>query len=125
MPVKTKDAVMMELAWIGEYLPADHAALFMPGGQVDGLMWPYRLQMGGRYQLIEGTIKPDLSLNTAPEIRRYFLDRYDQIVSILEEAGVSFLKLPELTLAAKAYRPPAGGMRFTDWEARVRIELFP
>ena len=124
MPVKTKAAERAEHAWIREFMPADHAALFLQGGPIDELMWLYQLNMGTRYQLIEGIIKPDLSLNTGPEIRRHFLDRYDQIVTILEESGALFVKLPELNLTAHFYNPGTIEPRFVDFEARVRIELY-
>lgn len=125
MSVKTKAMEQAEHAWIREFLPADHAVLFIEGGPMDEWMWLYQVAMDGYrgYHLIEGIIKPNLNLTAAPEARRYFLARYDQIVTMLEAAKVPFAKMPELSLTANFYRPPAGESRFVDFEAGVKIEL--
>jgi len=127
----TTRAEAAEELWLREYLP-DHAALVLEGGPIDELMWLYQVAMNpalGCYHLVEGVIKPDLSLIEAPEIRGHYLARYDQIVTILEAAKVPFVKLPELRLTAKPHgydypQDPRAHRGFHDWEARVRVKLF-
>lgn len=91
-----------------------------------GVAWLSSVDMH-HHLLIQAVIKPDLSLKTPLELLAQLTAGYVKVVSILEDAGVAFWNMPELTITGKAHgqldqqRTDQG---FHEIEARVRIELY-
>lgn len=96
--------------------------MFASGGRLDDLMWVTEMSYDGHLVRVTGTIKPDISLKTVPELRRQLTDSYHRIVTILEEAGARFWRYPELSLQGSVSHGPKPEVY--DMKADIKIELY-
>ena len=112
-----------------------NAAPALPGigALLDQYMWVHTisntpmtdLMTGRRWQLltIQGIIKPDLEAPDAPSLRRGFLESFEAVVAVLDEAGASWSRHPTFVISGKVRTEKDGSQSFREVEANVDLEL--
>ena len=103
------------------------------GAVLDQYMWVHTishvpmtdLMTGRRWQLltIQGIIKPDLEAPDASSLRRGFLESFEAIVAVLDEAGAKWGRHPEFVIGGKVCTEKDGLQSFREVEANVCLEL--
>jgi hypothetical protein len=102
------------------YRPVSSRTYAIPGispdtmKALDTLLWIEQFDQGWDILTIQGSIKPDLTALTPAELRRGFLESYEQITDILDQAELDLIGEPGVEIMSHM----GSGV-----QARVRIEL--
>ena len=103
------------------------------GAILDRYMWVHTishtpmtdLMTGRRWQLlcIQGFIKPDPEALDVPSLRRGFLESFEAVVAVLDEAGAKWGRHPTFVISGKVRTEKDGSQSFREVEASIDLEL--